>query len=122
MKSSKPWTPIETLNRARELRREQSPIESIVWARLRAYRCDGLKFRRQHPIGNFIVDFYHHETRTVIELDGASHADQLEYDLSRQTWLMTNGYRVVRFTNSEVMSNLDGVMTRILEVCRGSRE
>lgn len=119
MTINKPWTSSETLIRARELRRKQSPIESIVWARLRAYRCDGLKFRRQHPIGDFIVDFYHHETRTVIELDGQSHDDELEYDIARQSWLMKHGYSVLRFTNSDVVTNLDGVLARILERCRG---
>lgn len=117
MKSTKPWTSTEALNRARDLRRRQSPIEGIVWKRLRAHRCDGLKFRRQHPIGNYIVDFYHHETRTVIELDGESHVDRFEHDLQRQTWLMTQGYRVLRFSNSDVIKNLDGVLTRILEAC-----
>ncbi len=104
--------------RARELRQETSPIERLVWSRLRAHRLEGIKFRRQHPIGPYIVDFYHHETKTVIELDGSSHENQFEYDLARQTWLMTQGYRVIRFANGDVVSNLDGVMARILEVCR----
>lgn len=105
------------LQRARTLRKQQSLIERIVWSKLRARRTNGLKFRRQHVIGPFIVDFYHHASRTIIELDGSFHFEQPVRDSARQTWLMRNGYSVLRFTSHEVTTNLDGVITRIFDYC-----
>ena len=105
-------------DRARDLRRDQTPAEKKLWARLRSSQLDGLKFRRQHPIGRFVVDFYCASRRLVIEVDGDSHAEQVEYDAARSEWLGGHGYRVVRFSNREVEHELDAVLEAILVECR----
>ncbi len=105
--------------RAKELRRPMTPHEQILWKRLRNRQLNGMKFRRQHPIGRFILDFYCHEHQLAIELDGDSHADvgQQQYDGSRTGWLNDQGIRVIRFTNREVEHNLEGVLEEVLRVC-----
>ena len=103
--------------RAKELRIEQTPAEKTLWRILRDRRLGDYKFRRQRPIGRFIVDFYCAEARLIIELDGDSHADQTEYDLERTKWLQDRDYHVIRVTNRDVKLNLDGVAEKILEVC-----
>jgi len=108
----------DTITRARQLRRQASPIEDHVWGFLRNGHVDGLKFRRQHPIGRYVVDFYCHACRLVIEIDGPSHNDQEEDDLNRTLWLNQNGYRVIRFTNNDVLKNPNGVREAIREACR----
>lgn len=105
----------EIRQRARELRQPQTPAEQILWRCLRNSQLDGMKFRRQHPIGRFIVDFYCAQTRLVIEIDGDSHAEQVEYDQMRTNRLESQGYRVIRFTNIDVLKNLDTVLKEILE-------
>ncbi len=102
---------------ARELRQPQTPAEIKLWARLRDRQLDGYKFRRQHPIGRFITDFYCAERKLVIEIDGDSHADQVEYDQARTHWLNEEGYRVIRFSNREVFGQLDAVLETILNEC-----
>jgi very-short-patch-repair endonuclease len=103
--------------RAREMRHQQIPAEGKLWAVLRGGQLHGLKFRRQHPIGRFIADFYCAEARLVIELDGESHAVQQEYDAIRTAYLQAQGYHVIRFTNHDVQSNLEGVALTILHTC-----
>jgi len=105
--------------RARELRKAQTPIERRLWWRLRKRQLDGLHFRRQHPIGPFIVDFYCDKHRLIIELDGPSHDEQVEYDEERTAWLEACGYRVIRFANKQVRNNLEGVLEAILMCCAG---
>ena len=100
--------------RARQLRRRMTPAEHRLWQHLRCKQLDGLRFRRQHPIGRFIVDFCCVEHRLVIEIDGEAHAAQIEYDEVRSEWLEARGYRVLRFTNQEVHHQL----ARVLEVIR----
>lgn len=104
--------------RARELRRPQTPAESRLWARLRNRQLGGFKFRRQHPIGRFIVDFYCVEARLVVEIDGDSHLDQVEYDAGRTVWLSEQGNSVIRFTNQEIHQQLDAVLEAILDACQ----
>jgi very-short-patch-repair endonuclease len=108
----------DILSYARENRRRQSPAEAKLWNLLRNRRLDGLKFRRQHPIGRFIVDFYCHEARLIVELDGRSHDAQLDYDALRTGWLQEQGYRVVRFTNEQVLRDAIGVAEVIRVACR----
>jgi len=103
--------------RARELRQPQTPAEARLWQRLRARRLNGYYFRRQHPIGNFIVDFYCARARLVVEVDGDVHAMQKEYDAARTEWLEERGYRVIRFTNDQVFHELDAVLESILTAC-----
>lgn len=107
----------EIRSRARRLRKEQTPAEATLWHRLRDGRLNGLKFRRQHPIGPYIADFYHPQARLVIELDGGDHLNQQEYDTSRTEWLNSQGYRVIRFTNDDVRYHIDLVLAQIIVHC-----
>lgn len=92
--------------RARQLRQEQPPAELLLWERLRDRQFHGFKFRRQHAIGRFIVDFYCPVRRMIIELDGPIHDQQIEHDLERTEALVAQGYRVVRWTNDQIMHDL----------------
>jgi very-short-patch-repair endonuclease len=98
---------------ARDLRVHQTLAESIRWEALRNRRLEGLKFRRQQPVGPFVVDFCCPERRLAIELDGAVHAAQRENDAERETLLATAGYRLVRFPNEAVHDNLPAVLAEI---------
>ncbi len=98
---------------ARQLRRRQTDTERKVWQVLRAGRLGGWKFRRQQPIGRYIVDFVCLEKRLVIELDGGQHQDRADEDHERDRWLAANGFKVLRFWNNDVMQNLEGVVERI---------
>ena len=93
------------MRRATELRSEQTPAERKLWAYLRGRKIKGVKFRRQHAIGNYIVDFCAVKEKLIIELDGSQHLDQSEYDEERTTYLETQGYNVIRFWNNQVMNN-----------------
>ena len=110
----------EVIERARELRQPQTPAEEKLWQALRGRQVEGLKFRRQHPIGCFIADFYCAQARLVIEIDGDSHAGQVEYDQARTAWLESQGYRVVRYTNRDVKENFAAVVENILEHCKAN--
>jgi len=101
---------------ARELRKRLTPAEKLVWDRLRKRQLKGLKFRRQHPIGPYIVDFYCAALRLVVEIDGGYHQERGEEDAERSAYLRDEGYHVVRFDNRDVLENLEGVMKRIGDV------
>jgi len=101
------------LDRAKSLRLQQTPPETRLWLALRAKRFQGVKFRRQKVIGPYIADFACRDPMLVIELDGDSHGSSQAHDARRTEFLETQGYRVIRFTNAEVMGNLDGVLTVI---------
>jgi len=100
---------------ARKLRRRKTPAEEELWRALRDRRSDGLKFRRQHPVGPFVLDFCCPAARLAIEVDGAVHDEQREQGEARTAFLIDNGYRVLRFRNDEVLDNIDAVLTRIAE-------
>jgi very-short-patch-repair endonuclease len=102
--------------RAREMRHEPSPAERVLWFHLRGGKT-GFKFRRQHPVGWFIADFYCAQSRLIVELDGPSHDHSEDYDDRRPEWLMANGHEVVRFSNDDVMKNTEGVVAEIERVC-----
>lgn len=108
------------LQRARELRQPQTPAEEKLWYWLRDSQLDGLKFRRQHPIGRFIVDFYCAQEKLVIEIDGDSHSSpvQMEYDQARTDWLEEQGCRVMRFNNDNVRDNVGAVVEAIAGKCK----
>src|SRR5713226_1868105 len=110
-------TPVPVEASARALRRDLTPGECILWQALRRRRLAGLRFRCQHPLGPFILDFCCPERHLVVELDGAGHqeSDQQEYDNRRTEHLQSFGYRVLRFRNREVLHDLDGVLARIRE-------
>jgi very-short-patch-repair endonuclease len=95
---------------AKELRSNMSDAESRLWYYLRAKRFRGLKFRRQAPMGRYVVDFLCEEAHLVLEVDGGQHAERVEEDSARTHWLNARGYRVIRFWNSDVWENVDGVL------------
>jgi len=101
------------MHRAGELRRELTPAEGRLWAYLRGNRINGIGFRRQHAIGNYIVDFCAPRQKLVIELDGSQHLEQEEYDAERTAFLESQGYRVLRFWNDAVLNDLQGVVSAI---------
>jgi very-short-patch-repair endonuclease len=105
------------LARACELRQPQTLAETKHWSHLRNRQLGGFKFRRQHPIDRFTVDFYCAACRLVIEIDGDSHAEQVEYDQARAEWLSDQGCHVIRFTNRDVFQRLDAVLEAILREC-----
>ncbi len=101
-------------DRARELRNNATPPERILWRYLRGKQIEGLKFRRQHPIGPFIADFYCHERSVVVEIDGDSHLhDQKQHDVRRDEWMETRRFRVIRVAAREIFSNVEGVVRTI---------
>ncbi len=106
----------ESLKRARALRREMTYPEQRLWSVLRDREICQWKWRRQHPKGVYILDFFCHEANLVVEIDGDSHADQKIYDDNRSAWLEEQGLRVIRFTNDDVMKNLDEVFREIKRV------
>jgi len=109
--------PSSARSRARALRSQMTDAEQKLWRALRDRRLRGIKIRRQVPIGPYIADFICYEKRLVIEVDGGQHADSPR-DLRRDQWLATNGFRILRFWNNEVLSNLDGVLTVVVEALR----
>jgi len=108
--------PTHLRDRARELRREETEAEHLLWKRLRNRQLAGVKFRRQHPIGPFIADLCCVDAKLVIELDGEPHASHDEYDRERTEHLEARGYRVLRFWNDEVLANPEAVLKRIEEL------
>ena len=103
----------QILGNAKALRSSQTDAEQRLWYHLRAHRFMGLKFKRQKPIGRYIVDFVCVERRLIIELDGGQHAEQVTYDQQRDAWLRSQGYTVLRFWNNDVMQELEGVLEQI---------
>jgi very-short-patch-repair endonuclease len=98
---------------ARELRQNLTPAEDRLWAAIRNRQLNGWRFRCQHPVGRFIVDFYCPAYKLAIEIDGDIHLKQVEYDSARTKQLANYGYRVIRFKNEEVLNNLDRVLHAI---------
>jgi very-short-patch-repair endonuclease len=103
---------------ARRLRQQLTPAESALWSALQGRQLKGLKFRCQHPVGRFIVDFYCPSCKLVIEVDGGIHTQQQDYDQDRTEKLQRFGYYVLRFTNDEVMNDLETVLSRIVQVAK----
>jgi very-short-patch-repair endonuclease len=101
------------MRQAGKLRKDSTPAERKLWSRIRNEQL-GVKFRRQHAIGNYIPDFYSPKAKLIIELDGSQHLDQEEYDQERTKYLETQGYKVIRFWNNEVMNNIDAVILAIM--------
>jgi very-short-patch-repair endonuclease len=95
---------------AKVLRKNFTDTERLLWRHLRAKQLEGCKFRRQEPIGSYIVDFACHERKIVVEVDGGQHSTERERDNKRDLWLKGQGYKVLRFWNNEVLMNLDGVL------------
>jgi len=110
----------EKLERSRELRRDMTPAEKILWRELRANKL-GVHFRRQQVIAGFIVDFYCHSASLVIEVDGSIHdvQEQKENDIEREKALKEMGLRIVRFRNEDISMHLSTVLKRIRELTAG---
>jgi len=102
---------------AKSLRKKATQVETLLWNQLRARQIEGVKFRRQQPIDEFIVDFVSFEKELIIELDGGQHAKAREEDRERDNNLSEKGYTVLRFWNNEVLENLDGVLEVIRRKC-----
>ncbi len=109
---------------AKKLRANATPHERMLWRALKELPMDGSHFRRQAPIGPYVVDFFCPAKRLIIELDGGHHNedDASARDLERQRWLENEGYRVIRFWNSELSNDLTAVMERVYVELYGSRE
>jgi very-short-patch-repair endonuclease len=99
--------------RARDLRRNMTEAEHVLWSRLRRRQLRGARFRRQMVLGSYIVDFVCVEQRLIIELDGGQHTLQRDYDDRRTNWLNSQNFRVLRFWNSDVLEELDVVLEAI---------
>ena len=95
---------------ARSLRKRQTRAEELLWRKLRARQLEDAKFRRQVPIGKYIVDFISFEKKIVIELDGGQHAETAARDAERDAWLRGRGYNVLRFWDNEVFQNIEGIL------------
>ncbi|MBT9460185.1 MAG: endonuclease domain-containing protein [Rugosibacter sp.] len=98
---------------AKHLRHHMTESETRLWQHLRAHRLNGEKFRRQQPMGFYVVDFVHFGARLIVEADGGQHNDAPR-DESRDAWLRAQGFKVLRFWNNEIMNNLEGVLETIM--------
>jgi very-short-patch-repair endonuclease len=114
MDSSRQKTPIA---RARRLRRDTTDAEKKLWAKLRDHQLEDAHFRRQYPIGSYVADFCCRQAKLIVEVDGGQHADDPR-DLIRTRYLESQGYRVLRFWNNDVLANIEGVVETIRETLR----
>jgi len=114
-------TPIAAIKLSRRLRREMTPPEVLLWVRLRALRPQGVRFRRQHPVGPYVLDFYCAEVRLAVEVDGFVHLtdDRPERDERRDAWLAAQGIHVLRIPAAEVMANPDAVAQSVYLTVKG---
>ena len=111
--------PRARVQHARSLRSQQTDAEARLWYHLRAHRLLNLKFKRQHPVGPYVVDFVCLQHGIAIELDGGQHAQTQEYDAQRSAYLEAQGFRVLRFWNDEVLTNTEAVLEQIRRYCSG---
>jgi 5-methyltetrahydrofolate--homocysteine methyltransferase len=110
---SRKTEPAKAIQHRRELRERSTRAEQLLWAVLRYRRLGGLKFRRQHSVGNFIADFACLDPKVIFELDGEYHRETEQADTARQTFLEAEGFKVLRFVNSDVLENVEGVAVAI---------
>jgi very-short-patch-repair endonuclease len=101
---------------AKALRRSMTDAERLIWMHLRAGRFGEWKFRRQVPLGPYVVDFVCFRARLVVELDGGQHVERADYDSARTAWLDANGFRVIRFWNHDALLRTDDVLAAIWDV------
>jgi very-short-patch-repair endonuclease len=107
-----------TKQRSRKLRKEMTDAESRLWKEIRKKQLHGYKFRRQYPVGNYVLDFVCLNAGLVIEIDGGQHQESFAYDQKRTLWLEQQGYRVLRFWNNEVLYNIYEVLEVICNELR----
>lgn len=110
----------EIRRRARQLRRNLTDAERLLWGKLRFWQLDGIKFRRQQPLGNYIVDFVCLEKRLIVEFDGGQHAEQGDYDAKRDAWLSGQGFTILRCWNNDVLENLESVAEKIFQTIKST--
>jgi very-short-patch-repair endonuclease len=105
----------ELMSRAREQRNNMTPAEVILWTKLRSRKIDGYKFRRQQPVFDYIVDFYCHKLKLIVEVDGEIHSlpENIKYDIRRDRILKINGYHIIRLSNFEIESNITTAINKI---------
>ena len=115
------YAPKPTVAKARTLRRKMTLPEVIIWTALRGRRLDGIRFRRQHPVGSYILDFYCEDALLAVEVDGQGHAhpDAVAHDERRTAWLNRQGISVMRIPAREVLEDLEDVLLRIQRRVRG---
>jgi very-short-patch-repair endonuclease len=114
---------MKNIQRARALRKNQTDAEKLLWKHIRNRQLSGYKFRRQYPIGNYIVDFVCLSLKLVIELDGSQHMNNTDYDDQRTQFLTMQGYTVVHFWNNELLHQTDSVLeAHTLTLARRERE
>ena len=109
------YNPLLT-GRAQFLRKNSTKTEIFLWQKLKARQLLGYKFIRQKPIGRYIVDFYCHELKLVIEIDGFTHDEKLAYDAERNRYLKKQGLTIIHFLDKEVKENIDTIIQRIVDV------
>lgn len=107
-----------SIQRARQMRKDMPKAEAIMWSYLKTLRAEGFHFRRQVPLGAYYADFACHHAKLVIEVDGETHSppEAIEHDLVRDRFLRSIGFRTIRYTNDDVLQNMDGVGTHILNL------
>ncbi len=106
---------VSLLERAKSLRTGQTDAEVRLWFHLRAHRFMGMKFKRQKPVGSYIVDFICFNPKLIVEIDGGQHAEQVEYDRRRDDFLHSEGFTVLRFWNNQILGEIDAVLESIRE-------
>lgn len=106
-------TPDYIIKLAQQMRRNMTRCEKILWDRIKEKKLDGYKFRRQHPVHRYILDFYCHEKRFAIEVDGDIHKERKDYDEYRDLFLQSAGIRTVRVTNKEILDDIDMAIEKI---------
>lgn len=111
--------PINLTQAAKELRRNATDAEQLLWKHLKARQLEGWKFRRQEQIGRFIADFVCYEKGIIVEADGGQHAQEKGKDDERTEWLNSQGFAVLRFWNNEILTNIEGVVEVIRMRCKG---
>ena len=99
------------------MRKEMTSAEKLLWSKLCNKQFNGYKFRKQHPIGRYIADFYCHDLKLIIEIDGDIHNERKEYDENRDVFLKADGYTVLRFSNDEIENTLEDVLETIRKCC-----
>jgi len=114
-KMHKQYDPKYIIVLAKKLRQTMTEAEMKLWSKIRRKQFANLRFRRQHPVGRYIADFYCHDCKLIIELDGDIHNERKEYDENRDNYLKAGGYTVLRFSNEEIENSLDTVLESILE-------
>jgi very-short-patch-repair endonuclease len=109
----KRYSPKHVIKLAQKMRNEMTETEKILWSELSLRKLDGLRFRKQHPIGRYIADFCNPSTKLVIEVDGEIHSSQKDYDKNRDEYLKALGYTTLRFSDKQIKENLEDVLAII---------